>query len=293
MENLVIDILCQDYLEKFGRALVVQANRSVGGGCISHTQRLSTNEGEFFLKWNQHVAADLFVKEAEGLNEMASVENEFLNVPKAVLFKEVNSTPGYILMEYLPSGSSNKQEENLGKGLAMLHNHTADQFGFYHDNYCGSTRQPNSWTSDWIKFFGENRILYLVEEIRKTRFLSTNEVDCYNKLVERLHQLIGTSHKPALIHGDLWSGNYMYTSEGPAIIDPATYYADREMELSIMTMFGGFSNRTWDAYLEMSRLDYGWQERIQIYQIYHILNHYYLFGGGYGNQAISVVKKFL
>lgn len=293
MENLLFDIVCKDYLEKFNRALIIESNRSVGGGCISHTQRISTNEGDFFLKWNQHVAPDLFVKEAEGLNEMTSVSNGFLKVPKAILYKEVNQTPGYILMEYLPSGHSANQEVNLGKGLAVLHNKTANQFGFYHDNYCGSTRQPNNWTSDWIEFFGENRILYLVEEISKTRFLSANEIDAYNKLVERLPERIGTDHKPALIHGDLWSGNYMYTNDRPAIIDPATYYATREMELSIMTLFGGFSDRTWDAYLEASKLEAGWQERVKIYQIYHILNHFYLFGGGYGSQAFSVVKKFL
>ncbi len=293
MENQVLDIVCDDYLEKYGKELIINKTHIVGGGCISHTQVINSNEGNFFLKWNQHVAPDLFVKEAEGLNEMASISNEFLKVPEVILFKEVNQTPGYILMEYFPAGIVSNQEEKLGRGLAILHQKTSNQFGFYHDNYCGSTKQPNEWNPDWVKFFGENRILYLVEEIRKSCSISSDEIDSYHRLVDRLPELIGNNHQACLIHGDLWSGNYMYTSHGPVIIDPATYYAVPEMELSIMTMFGGFSNLTWGIYLEISNLEASWQERVQLYQIYHILNHYYLFGGGYGAQAISAAKKFL
>ncbi len=289
----MLEQLCNDYLSQFGKELIIQDTHSIGGGCISHGLRLVTNECEFFLKWNQHVAKDLFIKEAEGLNEMAAVENEYLKVPQALLCKEVDETPGYILMQFLTSGSSSRQDESLGRGLAVLHQKSANKFGFHHDNYCGSTRQPNEWTNDWVRFFGEKRILYLVNEIKKTRSLSSDEIDTYNQLVESLPELIGLEHTPSLIHGDLWSGNYMYTSSGPAIIDPATYYADREMEFSIMTMFGGFSERTWSAYQEVYPLEYGWQERVQLYQVYHILNHYYLFGGGYGKQAYSVAKKYL
>ncbi|MGQ8335034.1 fructosamine kinase family protein [Sunxiuqinia sp. A32] len=293
MEKKVIQIVCDDYQNKFGDELIIQQKRPVGGGCISHSLKLLTNQGEYFLKWNRFVEPDLFIREAESLNEMASVTNAYLTVPKVVLSRDVDNHPGYILMNFLPSGHTSNEDENLGIGLALLHKKSADRFGFYNDNYCGSTLQLNGWTDSWIEFFGQKRILFLIQEIQKNRHLSEKELNTYHRLIDRLPNLIGEDHKPSLIHGDLWSGNYMYTTNGPAIIDPATYYADREMEFSIMTMFGGFSQTTWNAYQYTFPFEKGWEERVQLYQIYHVLNHYHLFGGSYGNQAFSIAKKFV
>ncbi len=114
----------------------------------------------------------------------------------------------------------------------------------------------------------------------------------YEKLLQKIPQLLPLASEPALIHGDLWSGNYMITEKGPALIDPASYYADREMEMGIMTMFGGFSSRFYDAYNQVYPLLSDWRERNQLYQLYHVLNHYYLFGGGYQNQAIRIAQYF-
>lgn len=293
MEERILNVVCNDYKNKFGKKLIIQQKRSVGGGCISHSAQLTTTQGTFFLKWNQYVEADLFLREAESLNEMAAITNNYLKVPRAIMAGEVNENPGYILMNFLPSGHTKKEDENLGIGLAVLHKKSANAFGFYHDNYCGSTLQPNAWNNNWVEFFGKQRIQFLIAEIQKHRHLSTEEVNAYETLTKKLPELIGNDHTPSLIHGDLWSGNYLYTSVGPAIIDPAAYYADREMEFSIMSMFGGFSQTTWDAYQNTFPFQSGWQERVQLYQICHVLNHYLLFGGSYGNQAYSIAKKFL
>ena len=293
MEQKIINRIREIFKNRFLKELVITGKQYVGGGCISSTLKLDTDQGEFFLKWNSNCPDDLFIREAECLRELASANQSELIIPKVVLEKETDDLPGFLLLEYLPSGHSSMEDKKLGVGLAKLHRKTNDFFGFHHNNYCGSTLQNNSWNKSWIDFFGQMRILYLVGEISRIRGLSVNEKETYYKLVDRLPVLIDDQSKASLIHGDLWSGNYLYTAKGPALIDPASYYADREMELSIMTMFGGFSRTTWDAYQHEYPLNPGWEDRIQLYQIYHILNHYYLFGGGYGSQALRIAKRFL
>jgi fructosamine-3-kinase len=129
--------------------------------------------------------------------------------------------------------------------------------------------------------------------IEKERPLALDERKVFEKLLLRIEVLVPTSLTPVLIHGDLWSGNYMISEKGPALIDPASYYADREMEFGIVTMFGGFTQRFFDAYNEINPLPNDWRQRNSLYQLYHVLNHYYLFGGGYRNQALQIAKRYL
>ena len=293
MEEQLLSQISRDYADKFGAELQINGKSAVGGGCISHSLKLETNQGSYFLKWNSSTPDDLFIREAESLQELASADQSELTIPKVVLASEANELPGYLLLENLEEGHTAEEDERLGIGLARLHQKTAAAFGFQQANYCGATLQNNRWNSDWIEFFGHQRILFLIEKIEQVRSLSAAEKSTYLKLVERLPLLIPSDSKPALIHGDLWSGNYLYTTHGPALIDPAAYYADREMELSMMTMFGGFSTTTWKAYQNEYPLAPGWEERVQLYQLYHILNHYYLFGGSYGNQALRVAQRYL
>lgn len=293
MEQEIISHLVRKYKEQYFEDLTIKHSQHVGGGCISNSLKLTTNHGEFFLKWATNCPDDLFVREAECLKELASAGHSGLIIPQVVLENEADDIPGYLLLEFFPTGHSASEDKRLGKGLARLHRMTSMAFGFHHNNYCGATAQDNNWNISWVGFFGEQRILALVNKIEKARSLSSDEKDTYHRLVDRLPELIPDQPEASLIHGDLWSGNYLYTSTGPALIDPASYYAHREMELSIMTMFGGFSKSTWNAYQNEYPLNPGWEERVQLYQIYHILNHYYLFGGSYGSQALSVAKRFL
>lgn len=293
MEQKIISNIIEHYKVKFSESLTVKNKQAVSGGCISNSVKLKTNQGEFFLKWNSRTPDDLFLREAESLKELGDAEQSEVLVPKVILEKKADELPGYILLEFLPAGHTASEDEKLGIGLARLHRKTNDNFGFYHNNYCGATEQDNRWNNHWIDFFGQQRILYLVDKLSKSRSLSSVEKDTYYKLVTRLPELIPADTKASLIHGDLWSGNYLYTDNGPALIDPASYYGDREMELSIMTMFGGFSQITWQAYQNEYPLNPGWEDRVQLYQIYHILNHYYLFGGSYGSQALRIAKRYL
>ena len=289
-ESFILDIL-QNEIDP---QIKVENQQVLGGGCINNAMHLKTTHGEFFLKYNNDCPPDLFLREAEGLKELA-IPDSGLQIPKVHAATELTSNqPAILLTEYLaPAGGGKKQDEVLGQGLALIHRHNHDQYGFHHNNYCGSTLQKNDWNDDWIDFFGRQRIAHLVKLITQERQLSSSEQGTYEKLIDKLPDLLQHEVQPALVHGDLWSGNYMNTALGPAIIDPACSYSDREFELAITNMFGGFSNTFWSAYQEVFPLQSGWQERNTLYMLYHYLNHYYLFGGYYGQQALQIARKFL
>ena len=246
------------------------------------------------MKWNANCATDIFLREAESLTELKKAADNYILIPEVFASKKVDSTPGFLILEYLPSGYSNSSsDEKLGRGLAFIHQYKSENFGFNNHNYCGATLQNNSRTKSWVEFFGDNRLRFLLNLIRKERSISTSEMKIYDKLLDRIPKLIPEKCEPVLIHGDLWSGNFMISGQAPVLIDPASYYANREMEFAIITMFGGFSQRFYDAYNEVNPLPANWKQRNMLYQLYHILNHYYLFGGGYQSQALSVAKSYL
>ncbi|NQU87044.1 MAG: fructosamine kinase family protein [Mariniphaga sp.] len=291
--NSILEIVQKRLAEKLNLEIEIQSNSSLGGGCINHASKLVTSAGVFFLKWNNHCASDVFLREAESLKELRKEQNPYLKIPEVILYKKLDSTPGFLLLEYLEPSSGFDNDANMGRGLATIHLITSEKFGFSNDNYCGDTIQDNLWNINWIDFYGQQRLLHLVNLIKQERSLDSSSIKLYEKLYEKLPELIPEESTPALIHGDLWSGNYMLTSQGPALIDPASYYADREMEMGIMTMFGGFSQQFWSGYNEVYPLPNDWADRNKLYQLYHILNHYYIFGGGYGHQAISVARKYI
>lgn len=265
----------------------------IGGGCISHACKLETNKGIFFLKWKDTGPADLFLREAESLNEMGKSDSKYLILPKPIFAKEIDETPGYLLTDFLEGGKAGNDEERLGYGLASLHRVKADKFGFYKNNYCGSTLQHNSYQLNWFTFYSINRIGHLVNMISENGNWSSADSQLMEKFMYKVEPLLSHDPVPSLIHGDLWSGNCMSTKLGPAIIDPSSSYCDREFEMGIMTMFGGFSQRVYEAYNEAFPLLQGWKERNLIYQLYHVLNHYYLFGGYYKIKALEIMKHYL
>ncbi|HKJ79543.1 MAG TPA: fructosamine kinase family protein [Prolixibacteraceae bacterium] len=292
--NEITELAGQVLSEKLGENVIIESSETLGGGCINHASKLETNKGAFFLKWNSNCAHDIFLREAEGLQELKKAAQNKIAIPEVFAAKEVGDTPGFLVTEYLKPGySTGNDDELLGHGLATIHNYKNEKFGFYNNNYCGATLQNNQWKTNWAEFFRENRLRFLLDLIQKERPLASNEISVFEKLLEKIQHLIPPDNYPVLIHGDLWSGNYMITEKGPALIDPATYYASNEMEMSIMTMFGGFSQRFFNAYNEIRPLEKDWRSRNKLYQLYHVLNHYYLFGGGYRSQALTIAKSYL
>jgi fructosamine-3-kinase len=293
LESEVVNKALAGLSDKRGFPITLRNISPLGGGCINHAALLETTAGKFFLKWNRDCPSDMFVREAESLMELKRAAPSILLVPQVFVASETDALPGFLLLEYLESGNSRNSDEELGRGLAMMHQYEGSRFGFYHDNYCGSTPQRNTWSDSWGQFFAVQRIGFLLDCLKSHNMFSFSELRIFENLIQKIPSLLANESKPVLIHGDLWAGNYMITSKGPALIDPAAYYADREMEFGIMTLFGGFSARFQEAYNEVNPLPSGWKERNKLYQLYHVLNHFQLFGGGYGRQAVELAKHFV
>ncbi|MBX2844558.1 MAG: fructosamine kinase family protein [Flammeovirgaceae bacterium] len=295
MNDIIISLFEDVLKEDIEANLKISSIKLLGGGCINSASKIETNHGDYFAKWNSNCPPNLFVREAESLNELIKV-NSSLKIPQVIAFSEPQANlPAYLITEFIdPSINSKKiQDEQLGRGLAEIHQFKNENFGFYSDNYCGATLQDNTWNIDCVGFYSNQRILHLANLIYKNGVWGTSELKLLDQFLSSIKNLISHKPQPSLNHGDLWSGNYLYSSEGPALIDPASYYADREFDLSLTTMFGGFSDGFWNAYNEAFPLPNDWKTRNEIYMLYHYMNHFYLFGGGYGNQALSIVKKYL
>ena len=269
--------------------------KPVAGGSINQAALARTSEGEFFVKWNARPIPDQFDREAEGLDALRTSKTT-LRVPRPIVWRQGDEQePGFLVLEFLPRGIRVPDfDERLGRGLAALHRTTAPQFGFVNDNYCGATPQPNPWTDDWLVFYREHRLRYQLHLASRTRGLDHHEFRSFERLLDRLDDLLaGDPEPPALIHGDLWSGNLHVSEDGlPCILDPAAYYGHREAELGMMSLFGGFNEAVWDAYDEAYPLQPGWRERLPLYELYHLINHYNLFGGGYASQVFSIVRRY-
>jgi fructosamine-3-kinase len=255
---------------------------------------LETDGERFFLKWNDHPLPRQFEAEAAGLRALHASECSLV-VPAPIAWHDDAEGGSFLLLEYLEPGQRRADfEELLGSGLAELHRCSTERgFGFDLDGYCGATPQPNGWMKSWAEFYGERRLRHQLELARR-KGLAAADVDRAGRLVSRLGEWIHDDEPPALIHGDLWSGNLHVAPDGrPALIDPATYFAHREAELGMMALFGGFAPRVWEAYQEAFPLAKGWRSRLDLYELYHVLNHFNLFGGGYAQQAMGIVRQYV
>jgi len=276
----------------FGNNFEVFNSTPLSGGDINSVFKLTTSEGAFCLKVNLAKSyPSMFEKEALGLKLLE--ENSDFTIPKVEAFNEIDSH-SYLLVEFIES--SNKSENfwnDFGTSLANLHRSSSRSYGLEHNNYIGSLNQDNTERSTWTEFYTENRILAQTKLAFDSNLVDNAFVDNAERLCIKLDGLI-PEEAPSLLHGDLWSGNYMIDGNGnPAIIDPAVYYGHREMDLAMTKLFGGFSSEMYDAYNESFPLETEWKDRIQLHQLYPILVHVNLFGGSYVTQASSIIKKYL
>ncbi len=269
---------------------VVQSDQPVAGGCISNGTRLQTSTGAgFFLKTNRSAPADMFAREADGLAALQVKGGPRL--PQVFLVGV-----DFLLLEDLapaaPAARAANYWVDFGRQLATMHQHTNPQFGFDDDNYIGSTPQPNTWMVDGYAFFAEQRLIFQAELAAQHGLLRAGEVAQIEGLAGRLPELV-PPQPASLSHGDLWSGNAISGPQGqPAMIDPAAHYGWAEAELAMTQLFGGFPAAFYDAYVEVNPLAVGWQARLPLYNLYHLLNHLNLFGRGYYGQVMQVVGRY-
>ncbi len=277
--------------DTLGGSVTVRALRPIGGGGLHETFVAETSAGVFFVKTRPGAAGDVFERERAGLEALAAADCG-LRIPRVL---HVGRNPALLVLEYLDSGPQVADfDERLGRGLAALHRTTAPQFGFAHDNHCGETPQPNGWLDDWVTFYRERRLKFQVSLLAEKGLIDADARALFERLFDRLpERLAGGDEPPALIHGDLWPGNLLTGRDGaPALVDPAAYFGNREAELGMMVLFGGFSARVFAAYQAAWPLQTGWRERLPLYTLYHVLNHANLFGGGYVGQAVEIARRW-
>ncbi len=264
--------------------------RHLGGGCINTALRLSDGEHAWFVKTNGAERLDMFEAEAEGLAALADTDT--LRVPRP-LCTGTHDGQSYIVMEYIASGSAGANGQALaGERLAAMHRHTVERFGWHRDNTIGATHQPNAWRDDWIDFWREQRLAFQLELAARNGF--PNLARRGELLLDRFAALIDHDPAPSLLHGDLWGGNITFDTNGqPVIFDPAVYYGDREADLAMTELFGGFGSDFYAAYRAAWPLDPGYRVRRELYNLYHILNHANLFGSGYAGQAQRMIDRLL
>jgi len=280
----------QHISESTGKPFSIDANHAVGGGDINTATRIADGEREYFVKTNHVRYGDMFAAEAEGLLAMAS--SGTIRVPEVIGYGN-DGAQCYIVMENLAL-SGRPDSRLLGEQLAAMHGVTTDRFGWHIDNTIGATEQVNTQEHDWITFWREHRLGFQLKLAAQNGYGGELQ-----RLGERLMAdlpVLFTSYspQPSMLHGDLWSGNYGGLADGtPVIFDPAFYYGDREAELAMTTLFGGFSADFYAAYNDAWPLDDGYPTRKTFYNIYHIINHTNLFGDGYHSQAVSMLKQVL
>lgn len=267
--------------------------RPVSGGCINDARILQFRSGnKFFLKINSSNPKNMFVNEANGLKELA--KPNVIRIPKVIYVDDE-----LILLEFIESSRKRTDFfEDFGRKFALIHKYNADHFGFYENNYIGSNQQVNlskdKEKNSWVKFYFNKRLKFQFDLAERNGFVNEELRKAFSKIEDKIEDILQTNEKPSLLHGDLWGGNYIVDENGDAcLIDPAVYYGNREADLAMTKLFGGFEDKFYSAYQEELPMEDGWQYRENIYKLYHILNHLNLFGMGYYTQAISLIKYYL
>lgn len=289
----VTEAICAEISLVTGQKFIASEQTPVTGGDINNASVLRGACGrKFFVKRNAATRLDMFAAEAEGLAALAMAQA--IRVPEPLCVGEA-AGESFIVMEYIQFGPAGKDSHRrLGEQLAQMHRYTAEAYGWYRDNTIGSTPQANTRSLDWLDFLRHQRLGFQLELAgRKGAGSALSRKG--QRLLDGL-DFYFDNYRPeaSLLHGDLWSGNYAFDSEhAPIIFDPAVYFGDRESDLAMTELFGGFQPGFYKAYELAWPLDTGYVRRKRLYKLYHVLNHFNMFGGGYAAQAERMLDEIL
>ncbi|SEN00467.1 fructosamine kinase family protein [Lihuaxuella thermophila] len=267
--------------------------RPLSGGCINQAFYVQTGNSEYFVKTNERAGRDFFQKEAEGLRLLGNAQAiQVPNVYGYFYFEETETS--VLVLEWVEGNKNSRTEEQLGRGVAGLHQTYGGAFGLEADNYIGSLPQVNQWQDDWIAFYREQRLGVQAALAEQQGYMHPGRFKKLQKLMDRLEEWLPDHVKPSLIHGDLWSGNWITGPGGePYLIDPAVCFAHFELELAFTELFGGFSEKFYRAYDEVNPVSEGYQDRKQLYQLYYLLVHLNVFGESYGSAVDRVLEYYV
>lgn len=278
--------------EATGNTFKIVSARALSGGDINAAYHLKSADQSYFIKLNSSDLITMFEAEFKGLQEIANTKA--IAVPHPIVYGKTDHQ-AFLVLEYIEFGIATKASDRiLGQQLALLHQNCKDYYGWSHNNTIGITPQINTTQPDWLNFWRDNRFVFQLNLAAKKgyggRLQTLGEQLCNNMSV----LLDGYTAKASLLHGDLWGGNAAVNQSGqPVIFDPACYYGDREADLAMTELFGGFSGDFYASYQEVWRLDDGYKTRKNLYNLYHILNHLNMFGGGYLRQAENLMAQLI
>ncbi len=280
-------------LEKiFARPVCIEKKIPVSGGCINQTQILVLDKGErVFMKSNDNAPENFFWAEAQGLLLLSQAQGG-PKIPGPLETPPADSNS--LLIEYVEeTPASSDYPVVFAQSLASMHRVTQGVYGLDHDNFIGKTRQINDPNADGLAFFRDQRIGFQQELAREKGLLPKATDKAIDRLKGKLKELLDIEgERPALLHGDLWSGNHFPSKGGPCLFDPAVYFGFREADLAMTRLFGSLPERFYSAYREVFPQNSGWEMREDIFNLYHLLNHLNLFGGSYLGSVKQIVQRY-
>lgn len=274
--------------QALGKEIEVKQAKGISGGDIHQAWWLQTNRGEFFLKTNHPKAEALFASEALALGVIRA--SQTIRCPDVISYGNTNHQ-AWLLMEYIEMQAQG-DDYLRGQQLAQMHRQTHSQFGWQQTNYIGHTPQLNAWHDSWPTFYAQQHLKPQLE-LAQQNGASAELIELGYRLIKNIDAFFLTYQPQAsLLHGDLWAGNSAFDTQGlPVIFDPASYYGDRETDIAMTELFGGYSDKFYAGYESKWPLDEGYQNRKNLYNLYHVLNHYNLFGGYYAQQAERLLRE--
>ncbi|HLF35879.1 MAG TPA: fructosamine kinase family protein [Cyclobacteriaceae bacterium] len=282
----------QVILDTLGQETKIRSINRPGSGCINNAASLDTDHGTYFVKYNSAIPVDMFENEARGLSILR--QTGVIGVPEPLGYGKAGKFE-YLLLERIVEAPPVRDFwPEFGKSLARLHKlNSSPTFGLDHDNYIGRLPQRNSPDISWSRFFIENRLEFQLKMAVDNRKIDGDLYHKFQNLFGKLPDLL-PQEPPALLHGDLWSGNFMVGGDGKAVvIDPAVYFGNREAELAFTRMFGGFNEYFYEAYHESWPLEKGFDERVEIYNLYPGLVHLNMFGAMYLQGIRDTLSRYV
>jgi protein-ribulosamine 3-kinase len=287
----ITDSLTAFFNDSLQKDFIVESSLALSGGSINTVYRIITNSGDYCIKYN-HAGSfpGMFEKERTGLQILSHAGE--IKVPEVITVQNTGSFT-YILLEYIsPARKIPGFMTDFGLSMAALHRHSSGYYGNDHDNYMGSLVQSNKKHDDWSSFFIEERLEKQLIPATEKGYFSSADLSRFQRLFKEFPGIC-PSEKPSLVHGDLWSGNYLVSDKGKAcLIDPAVYYGHREVDIAMSTLFGGFDPDFYSSYNEVYPMGKGWKERLEIYNLYPLLVHLNLFGAGYLGSIERIIRRF-
>lgn len=282
--------MIQDVIQDMGDTSSVKMIQPVSGGDINDAFFVETGEERYFIKVNSDAEEGFFSYEADGLQRLQATGT--LAVPEVYYEGNKNGTP-VIILEWVEGKRGQWTEEQLGQGLAHMHQAEGQAFGLAYDNYIGKMTQPNGWHNDWLTFFRDQRIGWQANVAREKGYWNQKREKRFETLYSRLDEWLPENPNPAMLHGDLWGGNWLVGPGGePYLIDPAVFYGHHEYDLAFTELFGGYSSLFYEAYREVQPIPKEYEDRRPLYQLLYLLFHLNSFGETFGAPVDRILKTY-